>query len=135
MQTSIQIRILNQVHAAEKRRGADTAAILESIQRGPVFDRERSDAVMHTPDSVPFDGHVLAQLQAVTASQNERNLECDAADLRRLLRSALQANSDAGMMAILQVGRDGMSEVGNTLQHASDTEVERDRPLIMCLPC
>lgn len=89
---------------------------------------------MHTPEPGPLEGHILAQLQAVTATQNERNFVYDAADLRRLLRSALQANSDAEMIAILQVGRDEMSEVANTLQNTSEIQVERDRPFYRMFP-
>ena len=51
----------------------------------------------------------------------------DAVDLRQLMRTALQANSDVEMIRILQVGRDEMPEAIKTLQRALEKEVERER--------
>ena len=71
--------------------------------------------------------HVLAELQAVTARQNERDAAHDAQDLRQLLRAAIQANSDVEMIKVLQVGRDEMPEAIKTLQRALEAEVEREK--------
>ncbi|KAI0742205.1 hypothetical protein C8Q80DRAFT_1186590 [Daedaleopsis nitida] len=124
--TSIQIRILKQVLAAEKQRQADTAAILDSIAQQHA-NAPPSGGMLLTAEPTPLDGHVLAQLQALTAKQNERDMVHDVADLRQLLRTALQANNDVEMIRILQVGRDEMPEAIKTLQRALEKEVERER--------
>lgn len=71
------------------------------------------------------DEDVLARLHALRAQQNQRDAELDLADLRRLLRTALQAGSDAQMIGVLQVGRDEMPEAIKTLQRALEREVEK----------
>ncbi len=43
------------------------------------------------------------------------------------MRTALQANNDAEMIRVLQVGRDEMPEAIKMLQRASEKEVERER--------
>ncbi|RPD53297.1 hypothetical protein L227DRAFT_617134 [Lentinus tigrinus ALCF2SS1-6] len=122
--TSIQIRILKQVLAAERQRQQDTQAILDSIYHRAL--EPPAGSLLLTSEPTPMDGHVLAQLQAVTAKQNERDAVFDAQDLRQLMRSALQANSDAEMIRILQVSRDEMPEAIKTLQRALEREVERE---------
>ncbi|KAF7965529.1 hypothetical protein HWV62_43062, partial [Athelia sp. TMB] len=77
-----------------------------------------------TPDDNDVD--VLARLHAVRAQQNRTDAELDYADLRRLLRAALQAGSDAQMIGVLQVGRDEMPEAIKTLQRALEREVEKE---------
>ena len=120
-QTSIQIRILKQVLAAERQRQQDTQVLLDSIaqQRPP-------GALLLTTEPTVAEAEVLAQLQVVTARQNERDAALDAQDLRQVLRGALQANSDAEMIRTLQVGRDEMPEAIKTLQRALEKEVERE---------
>ena len=65
-QTSIQIRILKQVLAAERQRQQDTQVLLDSIaqQRPP-------GAQLLTTEPTVAEAEVLAQLQVVTARQNE----------------------------------------------------------------
>lgn len=132
-QTSIQIRILKQVLAAERQRQADTAAILDSIHSTHPelavdhLEPPAPGTLLLTAEPTPMDGHVIAQLQALTARQNERDMVYDAADLRQLMRTALQANNDLEMIKILQVGRDEMPEAIKTLQRALEKEVERER--------
>ena len=147
-QTSIQIRILKQVLAAERQRQADTAALLDSINRNPPSQSPpllaiEPAALPRVIDVAPAGGlllgseplagpdedpqAVLAQLQAVTARQNDRDAVHDAVDLRQLMRSALQANNDLEMIRTLQVGRDEMPEAIKTLQRALEKEVERER--------
>ena len=119
MQTSIQIRILKQVLAAERQRQQDTQVLLDSIAQRP-------GALLLTTEPTTAEAEVLAQLQTVTARQNERDAALDAQDLRQVLRGALQANSDAEMIRTLQVGRDEMPEAIKTLQRALEKEVERE---------
>lgn len=69
---------------------------------------------------------MTAKLQALTYRQNERDAVHDAADLRQLMRTALQTNNDVEMIRILQVGRDEMPEAIKTLQRALEAEVERE---------
>ena len=119
LQTSIQIRILKQVLAAERQRQQDTQVLLDSIAQRP-------GALLLTTEPTTAEAEVLAQLQVVTARQNERDAALDAQDLRQVLRGALQANSDAEMIRTLQVGRDEMPEAIKTLQRALEKEVERE---------
>ncbi|TBU21950.1 hypothetical protein BD311DRAFT_869668 [Dichomitus squalens] len=144
--TSIQIRILKQVVAAERQRQADAAALLDSISHNvqgsqpiPIESSAYPRAISPAPtnrllltiepdttEGHDDSGHILAQLQAVTARQNERDMVYDTADLRQLMRTALQANNDAEMIRVLQVGRDEMPEAIKTLQRALEKEVERE---------
>ncbi|KAI0753878.1 hypothetical protein C8Q74DRAFT_1307834 [Fomes fomentarius] len=139
--TSIQIRTLKQVLAAERQRQADTAAIFDTLHPGSTQQQQQQlpdlsqlaieapppGGLLLTSEPISTDGHVLAQLQAVTSKQNERDMAHDAADLRQLMRTALQANNDAEMIRVLQVGRDEMPEAIKTLQRALEKEVERER--------
>lgn len=65
-------------------------------------------------------------LQAIASRQNERDAAVDTADLRGLMREALQANSDVEMLRVLQVGRDEMPEAVKALQRALESEVDRE---------
>ena len=105
--------------AAERQRQQDTQVLLDSIAQRP-------GALLLTTEPTTAEAEVLAQLQTVTARQNERDAALDAQDLRRVLRGALQANSDAEMIRTLQVGRDEMPEAIKTLQRALEKEVERE---------
>ncbi|KAI0632558.1 hypothetical protein C8Q77DRAFT_1058832 [Trametes polyzona] len=133
---SIQIRILKQVLHAEEQRRAEAAALLDTISHSahPHAQIESppssppTNMLQLTGTDAPPDGtqHVLATLQEVTARQNERDMVHDTADLRQLMRAALQANNDVEMIRILQVGRDEMPEAIKTLQRALEAEVERE---------
>ncbi|KAL7278404.1 hypothetical protein ACG7TL_007401 [Trametes sanguinea] len=61
---------------------------------------------------------ILAELGAVAARQLASDFARDAADLRRLLRGALEAHDDREMLRILQVGQREMPEAIITLQRA-----------------
>lgn len=69
---------------------------------------------------------IRATLRAVVAQQNELDSAKDTADLRQLMRNALQENSDVEMIRVLQVGRDEMPEAIKALQRALESEVERE---------
>jgi hypothetical protein len=58
--------------------------------------------------------------------QNEIDQARDMFDLRGLMRTALQANSDLEMIEVLQVGQDEMPEAIKTLQRALEREMEKE---------
>ena len=70
---------------------------------------------------------VTALLQTCRERQNEQDLAHDTEDLRQVMRSALQAGSDAEIIDVLQVSRHEMPEAMKTLQRALEVEVEKDR--------
>ncbi|EMD32697.1 hypothetical protein CERSUDRAFT_143220 [Gelatoporia subvermispora B] len=70
--------------------------------------------------------HIRKTLRTVAAAQDAHDAAYDTADLRALLRSALQANNDVSLLRVLQVGRDEMPEAIKTLQRALEREVERE---------
>jgi len=86
------------------------------------------------PPTLPVDAleadadpkRIRAALRTLHARQNELDQARDTADLRGLMRVALQASSDAGMIGVLQVGRDEMPEAIKTLQRALERVVERE---------
>ncbi|TFY60519.1 hypothetical protein EVJ58_g5101 [Rhodofomes roseus] len=144
---SIQIRILKQVLRAEQQRQIDTAALLDELHGR----REQPRALpapqpntlqlagtdeLHVADVTPIASfeqllhaspeQIRTTLNAVTLRQNEHDLAQDTADLRQLMRTVLQANSDVEMIRILQVGRDEMPEAIKALQRALESEVERE---------
>ena len=146
-QLSIQIRILKQVLQAEQQRQADTAYLLEELH-GRHEQQPRALPLVDSPleptgmdglrviDATPISSieelmranpdQIRMTLSAITMKQNEHDIAQDTADLRQLMRSALQANSDVEMIRILQVGRDEMPEAIKALQRALESEVERE---------
>ena len=137
------VQILNRILAAEHRRKADTAAILNSINRNPQRSQPaaiETAAPPRAPDVAPHGDiseslqvtddpqHILAQLQAATARQNDRDAIRDAIDLRQLMRTMVHTDSDAGVLSILGIGRDEMPEACKTLQRLLEKEVERGCP-------
>lgn len=70
---------------------------------------------------------VTVLLQTYREQQNEQDLAHDTEDLRQVMRSALQAGSDAEIIDVLQVSRHEMPEAMKTLQRALEREVEKDR--------
>ncbi|OBZ74270.1 hypothetical protein A0H81_05040 [Grifola frondosa] len=141
---SIQIRILKQVLRAEEQRHADNAALLDRLSAHPastqalpapaVLDTNMlmltgTDDALLAPihvDGLTNPQQIRETLQVLTEKQNERDMAHDTADLRQLMRAALQANNDVEMLRVLQVGRDEMPEAMKTLQRALETEVERE---------
>ncbi|CAL1697553.1 unnamed protein product [Somion occarium] len=140
---SIQIRTLKQILRAEQQREADMAAITASLERLEVSSRGRTPVITGAPvpqaianalqlDRTPHELasahttplHILTTLRTL---QNERDTLRDAADLRQLMRGALQTNNDVEMIKVLQVGRDEMPEAIKTLQRALEIVVEKER--------
>ena len=72
---------------------------------------------------------VAALLQTCRERQNEQDLVHDMEDLRQVMRTALQAGSDAEMIGVLQVSRHEMPEAIKTLQRALERQVEKERSL------
>lgn len=70
-------------------------------------------------------GEVATLLQACRERQNEQDLAHDVADLRQVMRAALQTGSDAEIIDVLQVSRHEMPEAIKTLQRALEREVEK----------
>lgn len=140
---SIQIRILKQVVRAEQARQVDTAALIETVMR----NQQGSPLPAPTANALQLTGtesaviaaitsveqlmsaspeQIRETLQAIASRQNERDAAVDTADLRGLMREALQANSDVEMLRVLQVGRDEMPEAVKALQRALESEVDRE---------
>jgi hypothetical protein len=68
-------------------------------------------------------------IPALTSLHSLRNLsdrEMDAADLRQLMRAALQTTNDAEILEVLQVGHQEMPDAIKTLQRALEHVAERD---------
>ncbi|KAI1791364.1 hypothetical protein LXA43DRAFT_1061370 [Ganoderma leucocontextum] len=127
--TSIQTHILQKIHAAECQRRADTAALLDSINRNGQGSQPAPPPPTHDPIDVVYDNPQLvsAYLQTAIARENDGDAVHTADNLRQLMRLALQANSDTEMIRILQVGPDEIPEAIKMLQRSLEWEVERDR--------
>lgn len=124
---SIQIRTLKLVQANEARRAKEQAALIESINLGLRLSQPQLTIPEPLPSPPIGDAtQIRAILRDIHQQQNERDLTHDIADLRQLMRTALQTNSDAEMIEVLQVGRDEMPEAIKTLQRALEREVERE---------
>ena len=86
---------------------------------------------MHPPlsstvlESSPADPESVHQtLHALRAAQNSQDRDCDSADLRQLMRTALHANNDLAMLEVLQIAPSEMPEAIMTLQRALERVVE-----------
>ncbi|KAI1781946.1 kinase-like domain-containing protein [Ganoderma leucocontextum] len=127
--TSIQMCILQKIHAAECQRRADTTALLDSINCNAQGSQPSPPPPTHDPLDVVYDNLQLvsAYLQTAIARENDSDAVHAADDLRQLMCLALQVNSDTEMIRILQVSPDEIPEVIKTLQRSLEWEVERDR--------
>ncbi|KAF8890966.1 hypothetical protein BD779DRAFT_1515523 [Infundibulicybe gibba] len=153
---SIQIRILKQVQAAEARRQADNQALLNSIMSSrsgglllsgdetptglppssshtSMVHQDSSSTVTGAPPALIMDSpsqlpasQILPTLRNIHSLQNSLDAARDMADLRGLMRTALQTSSDVDMLNVLQVGREEMPEAIKTLQRALERVVEKD---------
>ena len=81
---------------------------------------------------LPSTSHDLPQSQIIPALtslhslQNHSDREMDMADLRQLMRAALETTSDVEMLEVLQVGHQEMPDAIKTLQRALEHVRERD---------
>ena len=78
-----------------------------------------------SPQDLPHS-QIIPTLTSLHSLQNLSDREMDAADLRQLMRAALQTTSDAEMMEVLQVGHQEMPDAIKTLQRALEHVKERD---------
>ena len=142
-QLSIQIRILRQIHETDRHRQAEMEALISEI-KGTIQTRATTAETLASPAlspvirSITDEGfkhditslnpdEVAALLRTCRERQNEQDLAHDTEDLRQVMRSALQAGTDAEIIDVLQVSRDEMPEAMKTLQRALEKEVEKDR--------
>ena len=63
-------------------------------------------------------------MNTMRVAQNAQDRVCDAADLRQLMRTALDANDDLAMFEIFQIARSEMPEAIKTLERALECVVE-----------
>ena len=69
---------------------------------------------------------ILPQLNSLHSIQNSLDVAMDTADLRQVMRAALQTTSDAEMLEVLGVGHQEMPDAIKTLQRALEHIRERD---------
>ena len=81
---------------------------------------------------LPSTSHDLPKSQIIPALtslhtlQNHSDREMDTANLRQLMRAALETTSDVEMLEVLQVGHQEMPDAIKTLQRALERVSERD---------
>jgi abelson tyrosine-protein kinase 1 len=119
---SIQIRTLKLIQVNELRRQKESDTLLTELGLASFPSGSAPE-----PETPPMDPKEIARrLARVRREQNSRDRARDVADLRQLMRAALQTNDDATMIEVLQVGRDEMPEAIKTLQRALEREMARD---------
>ena len=69
---------------------------------------------------------IIPALTSLHSIQNSLDAAMDTADLRQLIRTALQTTSDVEMLKVLQIGHQEMPEAIKTLQRALEHVTERD---------
>lgn len=131
VQVSIQIRILKQVQALSSRMQSDSQ--IHATQYGNSLPPYHQNTLGLFPSSTPTQlppnptpEEIRSRLNALCVRENERDTGLDTADLRQLMRTALQTSNDAEMIEVLQVGRDEMPDAIKTLQRALEKEVEKE---------
>lgn len=87
------------------------------------------------PTSNSTPANIRNKLSARRLSENERDAGMDFADLRQLMRTALQTNNDAALIEVLQIGRDEVPDAIKTLQRSLERELERETVLSGRAPC
>ena len=69
---------------------------------------------------------ILPKLNSLHSIQNTLDMAMDTADLRQIMRAALQTTSDAEMLEVLEVSRQEMPDAIKTLQRALERVIEGD---------
>ena len=69
---------------------------------------------------------ILPALTSLHSLQNSLDVAMDTANLRQVMRAALQTTSDAEMLEVLEVGHQEMPDAIKTLQRALEHVTERD---------
>ena len=78
---------------------------------------EEKPPVILSPTSLP-PTQILPALRTLHSTQNTLDAQRDTADLRTLMRHALETKSDVEMMKVLQIGREEMPDAIGTLERA-----------------
>ncbi|KAF8805001.1 hypothetical protein BYT27DRAFT_7193708 [Phlegmacium glaucopus] len=89
------------------------------------------------PSMSPRDlspSQIIPAITSVHSDQNSRDKENDTADLRQLMRAALQTTSDAQMLEVLQIGHQEMPDAIKTLQRALEHVTQWDNDGIEAPP-
>ena len=69
---------------------------------------------------------ILPELTSLHSIQNSLDAAMDTADLRQVMRAALQTTSDAEMLKVLEISHQEMPDAIKTLQRALEHITERD---------
>ena len=77
---------------------------------------------------------IIPALTSLHTLQNLSDREMDTADLRQLMRAALQTTSDVEMLEVLQIGHQEMPDAIKTLQRALEHVTERDNDGVEASP-
>ena len=91
----------------------------------------------HLPSIEPHDlspSQIIPALTSLHSVQNSLDTAMDTADLRQLMRTALQTTSDAEMLEVLGVGHQEMPDAIKTLQRALEHITERDGESVEVAP-
>jgi len=75
----------------------------------------------------PDPGDIRGLLSAIRERQDKEDLTHDMADLRRVIQAALQTDHDSAMIEILQISRDEIPGVIETLRRALERESRREQ--------
>ncbi|KAL4243264.1 Serine/threonine-protein kinase [Abortiporus biennis] len=126
---SIQIRMLRMVKAEEHAHSELLAHIAREHAQISPQNSLLLTGVEPASEHPELPPDPLREFSALQALQNQEDFARDTADLRQLMRNALQTNNDMEMIKVLQVGRDEMPEAIKTLQRALETEIEKEGSL------
>ena len=77
---------------------------------------------------------ILHELNSLHSIQNSLDTAMDTADLRQIMRAALQTTNDAEMLEVLEVSRQEMPDAIKTLQRALERVTEGDDEVVEAPP-
>ncbi|KAI0028327.1 hypothetical protein K488DRAFT_73843, partial [Vararia minispora EC-137] len=124
---SIQIRTLKLIQINELRRRKQADLLFDELGLTN-FSTATDESGVPEPVTPTRDPREVERLLSrLRREQNAHDRARDLADLRQLMRTALQTNNDAAMIEVLQIGRDEMPEAIKTLQRELEHEIERER--------
>ena len=117
---------MNLIQANELRRQEETHDQLELLSHlSPGLPPVHPPLSPTALESSPADPESVHQtLRALRAAQNSQDRDCDSADLRQLMRTALDENDDFAMFEVFQIARSEMPEAIKVLQRALERVVE-----------
>ena len=97
-----------------------TENALGLFESGPLT----ADPLVAAHDLPP--SQILPELTSLHSIQNSLDVAMDTADLRQVMRAALQTTNDAEMLEVLEVGHQEMPDAIKTLRRALEHVTERD---------